>query len=453
MINLLEHVEKSIRTRKLLLGGQKVLVAVSGGLDSSALLQVLNLLAGQHGWKLTVAHFNHKLRGAAAEGDERFVRRLASRLNLPFIASHADVRQHAKHHGLSVEMAARALRHQFLSDSARQLRIRTVAVAHHSDDQVELFFLRLLRGTGAEGLTGMKWRAVSPADSRIQIIRPLLDVRRAELEQFARAHKISFRVDASNASRDILRNRIRHELLPLLRRRFQPALNKTVLRSMDIISAEAEVVAQAAETWASKKSRSLCAWPIAIQRRVILSQLQQAGIATDFELIEALRREPARRINVGPGVSVERSTSGRIRCNTTVAVKFAAGTADLALTDRVGEFVFGGVRFRWQVAAVSKSLRLCRLREECFDADCIGSQIKLRHWQPGDRFQPIGMPAAVKLQDWFTNLKIPRARRRELVVATTATGEIFWIEGQRIAERFKLTNATKHRLIWRWQRL
>ena len=329
-----------------------------------------------------------------------------------------------------------------------------MAVAHHSDDQVELFFLRLLRGAGAAGLTGMKWRAPSPADSKIRIVRPLLDVSRAELEQFAREQKIQFREDASNTCRDILRNRIRHELLPLLRCRFQPALNKTVLRSMDIISAEAEVVAQAAEAWASHKKRSLSAWPVALQRRIIQAQLQRAGIATDYELIEALRCEPGRRITIRPGVSVERSTSGLIQYTTIAAMKFATETGAVTLGGRAGKFVFDGVQFRWRLSSAGKSLRRQRRsREEYFDADCIGSHVKLRHWQPGDRFQPIGMSAAVKLQDWFTNRKIPRAKRRELVVATTAAGEIFWIEGQRISERFKLTPTTKHRLIWCWQRL
>jgi tRNA(Ile)-lysidine synthase len=450
----LDHVEQSIRARKLLSGRQGVLVAVSGGLDSMTLLYVMHKLAATHAWKLTVAHFNHQLRGRSSEGDERFVRATSARLKLTCVVERANVGAHAKERGLSVEMAARELRHQFLARTARQLHLSAIALAHHADDQVESFFLRLLRGTGGEGLAGMKWRAPSPVDSKIRLVRPLLDLGRSELEQFVRENKIRFREDASNASRDFLRNRVRHELLPLLRRRFQPALNKTVLRSMDIIGAEAEAVTQAAQAWLALKPHSISNWPVALQRRVIQLQLQRAGITADYDMIEALRVQPGKRITVKPGMLIERTESGRVRRITTTVAEFEAGRELLTLKGRAGERVFDGVQFRWRLAPVGKLSRTARQpHQEYFDADRIGLQVVLRHWQPGDRFQPIGMLSAMKLQDWFTNRKIPRARRRELIVATTATGEIFWIEGQRISERFKLTRETKRRLFWRWQRL
>src|SRR5258706_520992 len=167
-----------------------MLVAVSGGLDSVVLLHLLHTLAAKHEWKLTVAHFNHQLRGRDSNADERFASATAARLKLPCVAGRADVRAHAKERGLSIEMAARELRHDFLARTAKQLRLSTIALAHHADDQVELFFLRLLRGTGNEGLAGMKWRAPSPADSTLELIRPLLDVSHAELEQYADVNRI-----------------------------------------------------------------------------------------------------------------------------------------------------------------------------------------------------------------------------------------------------------------------
>jgi tRNA(Ile)-lysidine synthase len=232
---LLQCVEQDIQTRRLLQRNQTVLVAVSGGLDSMTLLQILHALSSQHGWKLTVAHFNHQLRARSSDADEKLVRQTAAALKLPFIAARADVRTFVKKSGLSIEMAARKLRHEFFVRAARERHISVVALAHHADDQVELFFLRALRGAGGEGLAGMKWRSPSPVNGKIALIRPLLGATKAELCEFARENRIHFHEDATNTRLDAARNRVRNELLPLLRRRYQPALNRTILRLMEIV--------------------------------------------------------------------------------------------------------------------------------------------------------------------------------------------------------------------------
>jgi tRNA(Ile)-lysidine synthase len=234
-----------------------------------------------------VAHFNHQLRGRSSDADERLVRKTASAFGLPFSAGTGPVGALAKEWGQSVEMVARELRHAFIARTATRLRVRTVALAHHADDQVELFFVRLLRGAGGEGIAGMKWRSPSPANAAIQLVRPLLDVNRADLEQFARKNKIHFREDASNASRGFLRNRIRHELLPLLRHRFQPALNQTVLRLMEIVGVEAKFAEAAAQTWLTNPRSSFENLAIPVARRVLQMQLQRHKVPPDFDLIES----------------------------------------------------------------------------------------------------------------------------------------------------------------------
>ncbi|HUB87009.1 MAG TPA: tRNA lysidine(34) synthetase TilS, partial [Verrucomicrobiae bacterium] len=232
MTDLLQRVENSIRNRTLIPRGEKILVAVSGGLDSMVLLCALKNLSARHKWKIVVAHFNHRLRGRACEADEKLVRQIAAKLKLPVVVENADVKSFAETSKLSIEMAARKLRHEFFARVARQRKIKTFALAHHADDQVELFFLRLLRGAGSEGLAGMKWKSSSPADKTILLVRPLLDLTKSELWKFARENKIRFRHDATNFSTDYLRNRIRNELLPLLKRNYQPALGKIILRLM-----------------------------------------------------------------------------------------------------------------------------------------------------------------------------------------------------------------------------
>jgi len=155
---LLQQVERQIQNHRLLKRGQKILVAVSGGLDSMVLLHCLQALSAKRRWKLAVAHFNHQLRGRSSDADETLVRQTASALKLPFVAGSANVQAFAAKSKLSVEMAARKLRHEFFARVARERHIQVVALAHHADDQVELFFLRLLRGAGGEGVAGMKSR-------------------------------------------------------------------------------------------------------------------------------------------------------------------------------------------------------------------------------------------------------------------------------------------------------
>ena len=183
---LLHRVESEIQNRRQLLRGQRILVAVSGGVDSMVLLHVLHSLAPKNHWHICVAHFNHRLRGRASDADERLVLKTARSLKLRVVVENADVKTFATKSKLSLEMAARKLRHEFLARVARKHRIKRIALAHHADDQVELFFLRLLRGAGGEGLAGMKWRSPSPANKTISLVRPLLRFSKSDLAEFAR---------------------------------------------------------------------------------------------------------------------------------------------------------------------------------------------------------------------------------------------------------------------------
>jgi tRNA(Ile)-lysidine synthase len=498
-MDLAEHLHKSIRQKKLLQTGQPILVAVSGGLDSMVLLHLLHQISQKESWKLAVAHLNHQLRGRSSHADERLVGDTARKLGLPFVLERADVRKLARKHKLSIEMAARKLRHDFLAREAIRLGIQTVALGHHADDQIELFFLRLLRGSGGEGLAGMSSISVSPSNKQVILVRPMLDLSKSDLKEFAIKNDIRFREDASNASLKFQRNRIRHELLPLLRERYQKSLDKIILRVGEIVSAESDFTTQCAMHWLEKleglkkpkrrSGRPFEELPVALQRRIVQLQSLKLGFPINFDTVENLRLNPERAVNI-PGndrvACLTRDISGCITLSSQAKAEFQTSSQKVSLSKNPGHLVFDGLRIEWHVASgVSPDVEPgilpggINLKKhaskpstpgpggkvppstagstpagtfEYFDAQKIGSSMLLRHWRPGDRFNPIGMQRFVKLQDIFTNEKIPRNKRRSLVVALAENGEVFWVEGLRISENFKVTKTTKKYLHWSWTR-
>ena len=462
--NFQQRADAIIRNQGLVADGQKILLGVSGGADSMALLHVFQRLAPAWGVKLGVAHYNHQLRGMESDLDEDLAGDKARELNLPFYNGRGKVAAMAARAKISVEMAARRLRHEFLAGVANREGYGVLALAHHADDQVELFFLRLLRGAGGTGLAGMKWKSPSPADPRLLLIRPFLGFSRREIHGYVKAEKILHREDSSNALEDALRNRVRNHLLPLLRRRYQPGLDAAVLRSMEIIQGESRVVSNAAQAWLKQKESRPGTKPVqsfqeldpAIQRQILRDELTALGQAPEFLVVEKLRESPETWVNLQNGQRVRRTREGVLQKEILTPLAFRSDKVRLELGEGEGEgrVHFGKRVFDWRVQA--KGIESIPLlsgpktafpKEEFFDAQAVGSAVILRHWRPGDRFQPIGMDRAVKLQDLFVNAKIAAAERRQKVVATNGRGMIFWVEGLRIGERFKVTAQTQRCLV------
>jgi tRNA(Ile)-lysidine synthase len=298
----------------------------------------------------------------------------------------------------------------------------------------------------------MKWISPSPADGQIQLVRPLLNLHRQEIEQYARHIGIPFRCDSTNTQIAYDRNRIRHQLLPLLRSEFQPGVDKSVLRLMQILRAESEFLAEALRRAQSDRPM-FQQLPIALQRRWLQSECVRLGITPDFELIEKLRSSPVgRAVMFGPEQLVRRDDHGNLRLRQVERPAFNAQSVNVDLRKARGRVLLEGAMFSWtrrRWRGWSGQWRASEPGCERFDADKIGQSIRLRHWQAGDRFRPIGMSASVKLQDLFTNARIPRSARPQLVIAEAERGEIFWVEGLRISEKFKITEATKTCLVWR----
>ena len=218
-----------------------------------------------------------------------------------------------------------------------------------------------------------------------------------------------------------------------------------------MIEADSDFVTQAAKAWLEKMEPPFVRLHIAVQRRSLQLQLFRLSLNPGFDSIEHLRVHPGALLTLRPGLTVLRDAAGAIRTGNPAKPQFNTTRQFLALTSRQGMACFGGLNIRWQIERHRLGPRAATQNCEFFDADKVGSTIALRHWQPGDRFQPIGMRSSVKLQDLFSNLKVPRAERHELTLATTRRGELFWVEGLRICERFKLDKGTARCLKWCWQ--
>lgn len=310
-----EKVLRYIREHGLMRAGDRVAVAVSGGADSVALLRVLLELQAELGIVLAVAHFNHSLREQAA-ADEAFVAELAQSLGLDFFGHREDVGDYAAGHKLSIEAAGRRLRHEWFTRLAGEKRLDCIATAHTFDDQAETVLLKLLRGASTRGLAGIhpvllmkksagaealktKWCAHgAPEGAPLpRVIRPMLSVTRAEVEAHLASIGQSWREDETNLDRRFLRNRIRHDLLPLLEREYNPNL-RTLLRDLAEVSRGDEeywlpLVEQYVATHVREGQLNVSGigeLPLALQRRVVRGFAEQQGLTLDFDHVEDLRR-------------------------------------------------------------------------------------------------------------------------------------------------------------------
>jgi len=316
---MLTALQRDLRRRRLLRPGERVGIAVSGGADSVALVRALASLAPEFGFVPAVLHLNHKLRGTDSDADQSFVASLAAQLGLEFVAESTDVAARANAEGTSLEAAGRRARYGFFLRAAATHRLDRVATAHTRDDQAETVLLRLLRGAGPSGLAGihracdlasliraplpplLRERGVAP-----RLIRPLLSISRAEVEEFLRSLGQDFRQDASNLDPRFLRNRIRSHLLPALERDYNPQLRQALSETAEVAADEnawiEELVstiippgadsAAAASLASSEQGIELAifrAQPVALQRRILRRLCQPYGLALDFAQLESLR--------------------------------------------------------------------------------------------------------------------------------------------------------------------
>jgi tRNA(Ile)-lysidine synthase len=520
--SVLQPVLSYIRERALIRAGDRVAVAVSGGADSVALLRILRDLRPELGIVLAVAHFNHGLRGEQSNADEAFVADLARHHGLQFFVGHGDVRDHALTSKLSIEAAGRELRYRWFAALAGEQRLDAIATAHTLDDQAETVLLKFLRGAGTKGLAGIypvltssadeAWTKAPSAEGDIagapegtplqkiareasggaaiaRVIRPLLCVSRQEVESYLTSLGQSWREDESNLDRRFLRNRLRHELLPLLEREFNPNIREALSDLAEIARSEEEFwqkqVQRELETRlegtspglkpslvadpdaglkplfsttkedtvpADARSRVIeqdygtyrppnvstaadcldvdgfARLPLALQRRILKSFAEQQHLTLDFEHIEKLRRCALGRL------SKTELPGGRIAARVGRALCFRLPSSPQERTSYQyllpvpGEAYIAELNLTLRAELVPAEFAPELKPGELLSLDLVGPELTVRNWQPGDRFWPAYSGSVEKLKRLFAEKRIPAGDRVTWPVVLSGE-EIVWVRG------------------------
>lgn len=451
----LEKVKKTIEKHHLLEKGDKVLLAYSGGPDSTALVAVFLELRPLYSLRLALAHLNHRLRRSAAT-DEAFVLEVARENALPLYLRREDIRAYAQRQGLSIEEAGRERRYAFLRQVAAKIGATKIATGHTMTDQAETFFLRLLRGTGPRGLTAMA------AMTDGLIIRPLIGVERREVEAFLRARQLRFRTDESNFDRRYRRNRIRLELIPFLEEKFEPKIVRQVARLADVLREEEEFLETLSLTHFRRVMKEehgdpwldmerLAGLPLALARRVVRAFL--ARLKGDLRRIRYDDVESVRTLSQGkevklPGGLVLRREKNRLGLKRAPQPQPAweylwSGTKPLTIPS-LG-LSFSGQRKKIK-AGETHRLSFDDNRRAILDADRIRLPLFVRNRKPGDRYQPCGAPGQKKLKEILRAKGVPLADRDALPVFLSGP-DIVWVLGLPVAEPFKVGSQTRELFI------
>ena len=473
------QVAATIRREQLVSPGDKVVVGVSGGPDSLCLLHVLWTCREALGVDLHIAHLNHLIRGADADADAHFVAEIAERWQIPCTIEARDVPAAAREHKLAIEEAARQVRYAFLSDVARDVCATRIAVAHNADDQSETVLMHWLRGAGLAGLRGML-PAVRVGDLVLiarqepskepWLIRPLLEVPRAEIEHYCQTHSLAPRFDRSNLDTTLYRNKLRHELLPYLERAFKPRFGEILRRSAHVIRDDYDLLCKLREQAWEHTVQEVSSRAIVFCRATWSELHPSLQRATLRHAVQCLRRN-LRDISfqhVEAAVCVARDKGVGARATLPDDLLLCVGYSTVTVSDTqfvpapnfpaltTGRLVLttpGVTALPGGGTAEVEIVPRNRLPSDWthdtdpwrafLDAGSVGTQLTLRRRKHGDRFCPLGLEGRRKLVNkLLINEKVP-ARWRDLVpLLVRADGEIMWVCGWRVDHRARVTDET-----------
>lgn len=423
----------------------RILVAVSGGMDSVALLHLLN----DTNFIIGIAHANFQLRGNESDQDASFVKALSDRYSLPFYTKRFDTKSHGDKEGISTQMAARQLRYIWFEELAIEKQWDYIATAHQMDDQIETFFINLLRGTGISGLKGIQAAAGN-------IIRPLLPFYRNEIELYVKTNRLDYREDSSNIKTDYLRNRIRHHLIPMLDE-LQPAFRKIMSGNIDHL--------ESAESFFRENIARLIPGIVKYQKNeahISIPDLLSSGhaelllheILFPYGFTTAQTRQIWQTHEAQAGKTFFSPTHRLLKDREKMLLQPLADVEnykdEFAIEIDTSE-VFAPLHLQFQ--SMARNLDFCPVADPdkaFLDFDTLEFPLKIRKWKPGDKLKPLGMKGHMKLSDFFIANKFSIAEKEKTWLLTDSNHRIIWIIGHRIADQNKIKPATKsiYKISW-----
>lgn len=441
-MGMLEEFRRFIRSNSLCRPGDRILLAVSGGIDSMVMLH----LYAAAGYKPGIAHCNFHLRGAESDGDEQFVKSAAGNLEVAYHHQDFDTEQSAGESGISIQMAARNLRYRWFEEIRIKYEYDLIATAHNQDDVIETFFINLSRGTGIKGLTGIPVRSG-------KVIRPMLFASRASIVDYANEHHIRFREDSSNASDKYLRNRLRHKLIPMLEEE-NPSFRSALMDTMHKLSETEKLYQQELGQLKQRLVRTE-----GDRRRIRIGDLAalDARKSILFEILsEYSFSSPAMEDIIH---SLE-GPSGRQFLSATHRI--VKDREDLIITpvdredkrkyylERESGRITEPVDLEWMVINHTENFHIPTDRRiACLDLQKLHFPLMLRRWRSGDYFQPLGMQGMKKISDYLIDTKVSLPDKERIWLLTSGS-EIAWVIGQRIDDRFKVRPETRQILMMKF---
>jgi len=457
-LGLKEQMLLTIDQHSLIDKGDNILIGLSGGPDSMALLYGLLEIQNQKSFSIYIAHVNHGVRGEEADEDEKFVERLSKKLNLPYYSTRIDMEGYAKKHKMSSEEAGRKLRYDFFRDTLLNIGGGKIAVAHNKNDQAETLIMRMLRGTGIDGLKGMEYKTE-------EIIRPLLDISRAEIEEYIEINKIETRLDKTNLVPIYNRNKIRLEVIPYIKENFNPNIIDTLWRTSKIMSYDSSFLNEYTlktyrDLMKSKKKNSIILYRkkfskehTAIKQRIVRQAIYDLtnnlqGITSKhiLDIVELFDRgDTGKSIDLINNIIAETSYDDLIikmrNKEYSVDYNYDISFEKPIYIKETNCFIEARVVPKEKVEINFKDRFI-----KYFDYDKIEDGLHLRNRKTGDKFVPLGMNGMKKLKDLFIDEKIPLNKRDTIPILTDGKN-IIWVVGLRVSEDYKITPSTKNVLV------
>ncbi len=456
MMNI--NVKEIIQKHNLLKKGDHVIVGVSGGPDSVCLLHVLFLVKKEYQLTLSVVHINHMLRGKDADADEAYVKELCKEMNLPFYPYRIDVRAMTKALSTSEEEAGRKARYDAFFEVLRNKKANKIAVAQNMNDQAETLLMRLARGSGLDGLSGIDYMREGV------VIRPLLDTSREDIEAYCKAHNLKPRIDQTNLKPIYTRNKIRLELIPYLAENFNKKIVPNLWKTAKILKEDKDFIYffadEAYEKCCKKKTEyridiekiAFNELHIAIKKRVILRTLKDLGVEKDIGTV-----------HLDNMINIIKDNKTSVGMDLPYDLRIEIGYDNIHITNKKEKNICQ--RFCYEIewgkniqikelnAVISSEVLLNKGQEiskidhiKYFDYDKLNGPLMVRTRRAGDRFSPLGMKGSKKLKDFFIDEKIPK-KDRDHIPLVCCGSEVLWIIGYRINDKFKVDAETKRIVI------